>query len=66
MDFSHLNSLEYLLSRAKEYAFHSPTAHNIIQVQQLEREIVNEYKFLGIESAKVEMTDDELLQALSE
>lgn len=67
--FSHLNALELRLSNTtRRAASCKPNQSTFwaIEIAQIKKEIVGEYKFLGIEPAAVpNMSDDELLKELS-
>lgn len=67
-DRSHLTALEIRLSHEKEYLSAAKTDFEKkmrkVWVSQIEKEIVGEMKFLGIEDDENNMTDDELLEAL--
>ena len=69
-DLSHLNALEIRLSHERGYlAAAKSTKERAIRevwIAQIEREIVGEKKFLGLEAEAglPEMTDDELLAEL--
>ena len=67
---SHLNALEIRLSheraRLAQAATPNEIAHRQVWVRQIEKEIADERKFLGLpeQAAPVEMTDDELMAEL--
>jgi hypothetical protein len=68
---THLNALQVRLSHERDYLAKAKTQKEIelrtVWIAQIEKEIANEYKFLGLEpAAEIEMSDDELLAALSE
>jgi hypothetical protein len=70
-DFSHLDALQVRLSHERDYLAKAKTQKEIelrtVWIAQIQKEIANEYKFLGIDPAtEIEMTDDELLAALTE
>jgi hypothetical protein len=70
-DFSHLDALNLRLSHEREYLARAKRPAEIelrkVWIAGIEKEIVNEYKFLGIEppTPPAEMSDDELLAELT-
>ena len=71
-DLSHLDALQGRLSREKSRLAAATNENErnfrIREIASCEREIANEYKFLGIEPLSLDdilMSDDELLAALS-
>jgi hypothetical protein len=70
MDTSHLNALQLRLSNERNYLAKAKTegerALRKVWIAQIEKEIAGEEKFLAKQEPEVEMTDDELLAALSE
>lgn len=69
-DFSHLNALELNLSHERVRLSQATAAQDIalrkVWVVQLEREIANEYAFLGIDQiVDCDLSDDELFAELS-
>lgn len=71
-DFSHLDALQGRLAREKAKLAIAKTetekAFRLREIDACEREIANEYKFLGIEPVSLNdiiMSDDELLRELS-
>lgn len=72
-DFSHLDALQGRLAREQDRLAAARTENEksfrIREIAACEKEIANEYKFLGIEPlsmAEILMSDDELLAALTE
>jgi hypothetical protein len=71
-DFSHLDSLQGRLRRENDRLATAKTLteqnFRLQQIASCEREIANEYKFLGIEPVSIDdilLSDDELLRELS-
>lgn len=68
MDTNHLNALHLRLSHERGYLAAAKTARERemrrVWIAQIEKEIADEHRFLGIESTTVEMTDDELMKEL--
>lgn len=71
-DFSHLDALQSRLAREKCRLASAKTENEknfrIREIASCEREIANEYKFLGIEPLSIDdilMSDDELLRELT-
>ncbi len=70
-DFSHLNALELRLSHEREYLARERTEDGKkirrVWMSQIEKEIELERKLLGLpdNSDEIEMSDEELLAALS-
>lgn len=67
---SHLNALQARLSNERGYlaAETTPAGKALRQhwIRQIEKEIADEYRFLGIAPAvECDMTDDELMAALA-
>ena len=72
-DFSHLDALQSRLGREKARLASAKNENErnfrLREIASCEKEIANEYKFLGIEPLTMEeimMSDDELLAALAE
>lgn len=67
-DNSHLTALEIRLSHEREYLSVAKTDFEkemrTLWISQIEKEIKDEKKFLGIEDEQINMSDDELLEAL--
>jgi len=70
-DFSHLDALQSRLRREQDRLARAKTENEksfrIREIDACEREIANEYKFLGIELVSLDdlmMSDDELLAEL--
>lgn len=68
-DLSHLNALEIRLSHEREYLRKAKSQCEIdlrtVWIAQIEKEIADEMKFLGIDApADCSLTDDELLAEL--
>jgi hypothetical protein len=71
-DFSHLDALQGRLAREQDRLANAKTENEknfrIREIAACEKEIANEYKFLGIEPLSLDdilLSDDELLAALS-
>lgn len=69
-DLSHLDALQARLRRETDRLAAATTVNErnfrLQQIASCEREIANEYKFLGIEpTVECDMSDDELLAALT-
>jgi len=70
VDNTHLNALQVRLSHERGYLAQAQRADEKalrqVWISQIEKEIAGEMKFLGItEQPEIEMSDDELLAALS-
>lgn len=70
-DFSHLDALQGRLAREQDRLANARNENErnfrIREIASCEREIANEYKFLGIEPVSIDdilMSDDELLREL--
>lgn len=68
-DYTHLKALELRLSHEREYLRKAKTEQEkelrSVWVSQIEKEIVDEKKFLGIEETiDADLSDDELLKEL--
>lgn len=67
---THLNALQVRLSNERNYFAKAKTANEQalrkVWIAQIEKEIAFETKFIGEQAPEVEMTDDELLAALTE
>ena len=64
MNLDHLNALELRLSHERARPV---TEIRKVWIAQIEKEIAGEKKFLGLQNVSAnEMTDDELMAALSE
>ena len=69
MDLAHLDAIRDRLAREKlrlaEASTEKEKTFRTVQVHQAEKELANEYAFLGIEpTPSVDLTDDELLKEL--
>jgi hypothetical protein len=71
-DFSHLDALQGRLAREQDRLAvaenENERSFRIREIAACEREIANEYKFLGIEPVSIDdilMSDDDLLRELS-
>lgn len=71
-DFSHLDALQGRLAREQDRLANAKNENErnfrIREIAACEKEIANEYKFLGIEPLSLDdilMSDDELLAALA-
>ena len=69
MDTTHLNALQLRLSHERGYLAVAKSEKERelrrVWIAQIEKEIADEQRFLGIESTTVEMSDDELMKELS-
>ena len=69
MDTAHLNALHLRLSHERGYLAAAKTEKERemrrVWIAQIEKEIADEQRFLGIETTAVEMSDDELMKELS-
>jgi hypothetical protein len=61
---NHLAALEIRLSHERARFAKDNSPIRAVWIAQIEKEIANEKKFLGIEDNLPEMSDDELLKAL--
>ena len=64
IDYSHLDALNLRLSNERARYAKDNNPLRKVWIAQIEKEIDDELKFLGVESDKVEMSDDELLNEL--
>lgn len=66
---THLNALELRISHEREYLANAKTDQERILrrvwIQQVEKEIAGERKFLGLTDELPELSDDELLAELA-
>lgn len=70
MNTSHLNALQVRLSHERDYLARAKTQSERelrkVWIAQIEKEIIGEMKFLGInETQTEELSDEELLKALA-
>lgn len=65
MNTEHLVALQSRLANERERFAQDSSPLREVWIAQIEREIANEKKFLGIEEDLPEMSDDEILAALA-